>query len=443
MKRAAAQVGAAAIVVAVVGYIAQFLAARWLGPASYVKFAVFWAVLFIIVGCLGGVAQEVIRVSRVLKLRLDAGLTPDPGFGRTPRIAALAVSIGACTAAVVLLTGLFWGPPTFGADWPLAIALLALAGILVGGALGVGGMVAGLARWRTYSLLVILEGVARLSFFVVAALLVPTVLGFSIAAVLAFVPGVVVALLWAPLRRESFSIRSDTPVGESTTRILRAMAASGLSGVLVIGWPALLSAASHANPRGSNASSLGVLILLVTLTRTPIMVPLTSFSNALLARFTGLDLHDRRRWVASGAGIIVVASGLLAGLAALVGPPLLPVVFGPAYRADAGIVAGLTAATAALGIITLTGIASLTAARHTVYLLGWCIAIVVTLLVLFLAPVPMEWATVLALVSGPLTGAAVQTVALRHPRSSDRGISRRAGGAHAYGRASNLPRAVR
>ena len=429
MKRAAVQVGAAAVVVAVVGYIALFLAARWLGPADYTKFAVFWSVLFVIVGCLGGIAQEVIRVSRVMKLRLDAGLAPDPGLGRTPRIAVLAVSITAGTATVVLLTGLFWGPPTFGAGWPAAIALLSLGGILVGGTMGAGGMFAGLARWHAYSLLVILEGAARLSFFVLAAFLLPTVLGFSIAAVLAFVPGILVALLWGPLRRESFSIRSDTPVGESTTRILRAMAASGLSGVLVIGWPALLSAASDANPRGSTASSLGVLILLVTLTRTPIMVPLTSFQNVLVARFTGLDLHGRRTWVAAGAGIIVAASGLLAGLAALLGPWLLPLVFGADYQADAGIIAGLTAATAGLGIITLTGIASVTAARHTIYLLGWGIAIVVTLLVLFLVPLPLEWATVLALIAGPLSGAAVQTLALRHPRISDRGISLRVEGA--------------
>jgi O-antigen/teichoic acid export membrane protein len=444
MRRAAAQVGAAAMVVAVAGYVAQFLAARWLGPADYAKFAVFWAVLFVIVGCLGGIAQEVIRVSRVMKLRLDASLTPDPGLGRTPRIGVLAVSIGASTAAVVLLTGLIWGPPTFGVGWPLPIVLLSLAGILVGGALSVGGMAAGLARWRTYSLLVVLEGMARLSFFVVAALLVPTVLGFSIAAVLAFVPGILVALLWRPLRRESFSIRSDTPVGESTTRILRAMAASGLSGVLVIGWPALLSAASHANPRGSTASSLGVLILLVTLTRTPIMLPLTSFQNVLLARFTGLDLRGRRRWVALGAGIIVAAGGLLAGLAALVAPPLLPLVFGADYQADAGVVAGLTAATAGLGIITLTGIAAITAARHTLYLLGWGTAIAVTLFVLFLAPLPIEWATVLALIAGPLTGAAVQVLALRDPRSAERGISgQTTGGARSWRRAASLPPAVR
>ncbi|MEP6480441.1 MAG: hypothetical protein ABJA94_00360 [Rhodoglobus sp.] len=417
MKRAAAQVGAAAIVVAVAGYVAQFLAARWLGPADYTRFAVFWSVLFVVVGCLGGISQEVIRVSRVAKLRLDAGLAPGPDTGPTPRIGAVAVSMGAATAVTVFVSGLFWGPSVFGADWRPSLALLSIAAVLVGGALAVGGMVAGLARWRTYSLLVILEGVARLVFFVIAALLLPNVIGFSIAAVLAFVPQILIALLWSPLRRESFSIRSDTAVAESTTRILRAMAASGLSGVLVIGWPALLSTAANANPRGSTAVSLGVLILLVTLTRAPLMVPLTSFQNALVARFTGLGLHERRRWVAVGVGMILAASALLSGLAALFGPPLLPLVFGDRYHADAGIIAALTAATAGLGIITLTGVAAITAARHSLYLAGWSAAIAAALLVLFLAPVPFEWAAVLALAIGPLIGATVQLAALRIPRS--------------------------
>lgn len=416
MKRAAAQVGAATIVVAVVGYVAQFLAARWLGPADYTRFAVFWAILFVVVGCLSGIAQEVIRVSRVAKLRLDAGLDPEPGHLQRPRIAVVAIVVSAGAAIVVAVSGLLWAPAAFGRDWPWAIGLLALAALLVGGGLTAGGMAAGLARWQTYSLLVSLEGVARLVLFLAAAFIVPTVLGFSVAAVLAFFPGIAVALLWRPLRRDSFAVRSDAGLGPSTTRVLRAMAASGLSGILVVGWPALLSAAAEANPRGSTPAALGILVLLVTLTRAPIMVPLTSFQNALVARFTGLDIHGRRRWVAAGSGIIVVASVVLAGLAALLGPPLLPLIFGAEYQADAGIIAALTAATVGLGIITLTGVAAITAARHSVYLLGWGVAIAVALLVLFLAPLPFEWATVVALLSGPLAGAAVQLVALRAPR---------------------------
>jgi O-antigen/teichoic acid export membrane protein len=412
VKRAAIQVGTAAIVVAAVGYVAQFLAARLLGPAEYAKFAVFWALLFVVVGFLSGLSQEIIRVSRITKLQLDEGLHPSDN-GKNPRIAVLALAASTSIAAAVLLSGFAWGPAAIGPDWQLSVVLIAIAAVVIGGALSLGGTLAGLARWRPYSGLVVLEGVARLLSFVLAALVLPTVLGFSIAAVLAFVPALFVALLWGEFRRVSFSIRSDAPLGESITRILRSVAASGLYAILIIGWPALLSAAAAANPRGSNDVSLGVLILLVTLTRAPIMLPLTTFQNALVARFTGLDLRGRRRWVAAGSGIIVSGSVVLAGIAALVGPPLLPLVFGAEFQTTSGIVAGLTAATSGLGIITLAGIAAITAARHTLYLAGWGVAIAVTLVVLFLAPLPFEWAAVLALFVGPLAGAAVQLSALR------------------------------
>ena len=415
MRLAAIQVGAAAIIVAIAGYVAQFLAARWLGPAHYTTFAVFWAVLFILVGTLSGVSQEVVRVSRISKIAVDSLHTPDGD--PHPRIGLVAITVGASTALAVFLTGLFWGPLAFGADWLTPLLLLSLAGVFVSGTAAVVSTFAGMARWRTYSLLVILEGVARIVFFVLAALLLPTILGFSIAAVLAFLPGILVGLLGNRIRRESFSIRSDSPVGLSTTRFLRSMAASSLSSVLVVGWPVLLTAAAAANPRGSTAVSLGVLVLLVTLTRAPLMVPLTSFQNALVARFTGLDLAERRRWVAAGIGILVVASGVLAALAAVVAPPLLPVIFGDKYQVSSATAAALTGAAAGLGIITLTGIAAITSGHHSRYLLGWVAAIIAALLVLFLAPVPFEWATILALIAGPLVGAAVQLGALRHPRT--------------------------
>jgi len=412
VRRAATQVGIATLVVAIVGYVVQFLAARWLGPADYASFAVFWAVLFVVIACLHGLAQEVIRVARVAKLRIDAGGLPGSELSGNPRIVLVAVVLSAAVAVIVFISGFAWAPWAFGADWSWALPLLCIAAVVVGGGFGAVAVLAGFARWRGYSLLVCLEGVSRLGFFLFVALALPTVFGFSLAAVLAFVPGLIVALCWPSLRRDTFDIRSDAPLSISITRMLRAMAAAALSGILVIGWPALLSIAAEFNPRGTTTSSLGVLILLVTLTRAPIMVPLTSFQNALIARFTGFDHATRQRWVIGGVGIVLAASAVLAGLAALIGPPLMPIIFGPGFEAGAWIIAALTAASAGLGIITLTGVAALGAAQHNLYLLGWGTAIAGSVLALFLIPLPFEWATVAALVIGPLVGAAVHAVSL-------------------------------
>jgi len=139
------------------------------------------------------------------------------------------------------------------------------------------------------------------------------------------------------------------------------------------------------------------------------------FLYAAIPKLTGRGIE---RWTGF--------SDLPSGLVKFIGTTELLGAIGLIVPMATAVIPALTPlAAVGLGIITLTGIASMTAARHTIYLLGWGIAIVVTLLLLFLAPLPIEWATVLALVAGPLAGAAVQSVALRDPGSSDQGQSAR------------------
>jgi O-antigen/teichoic acid export membrane protein len=168
-------------------------------------------------------------------------------------------------------------------------------------------------------------------------------------------------------------------------------------------------------PRGETQAELGVLVLLVTLTRAPLLVPITAFQMALIARFTGLDAAARRRWRPLGIGILAMGTAVLAGLAALVGPPLLPLIFGADFQAGPGIFAALVGASFGLAVVMLTGMLMLSAARHTVYLVGWIVAIAVTVGLLWLLPIDFEWATVLALTIGPLIGATVHLVALGRP----------------------------
>src|SRR5690606_36432357 len=108
-----------------------------------------------------------------------------------------------------------------------------------------------------------------------------------------------------------------------------------------------------------DAARLGVLILLVTLTRAPLMVPLTAFASVLVAHFV-----DRRGTVgvlARPLAIVVVATLAATALAALLGPPLLPIVFGEQYASDALTIGALTAASGGLAALTITGAATLAA----------------------------------------------------------------------------------
>ena len=214
-------------------------------------------------------------------------------------------------------------------------------------------------------------------------------------------------------RQQIGAVRHDAPLGVAIGRVLQAMVATGFSGILINGLPVLITAAAAVNSRGATPAGLGVLILLVILTRAPLTVPLSSFQSALIARFTGLDSAGRRRWLGLGVLVILGASVVLAALAALVGPLLLPLVFGAGFEAGPWIIGALTAAASGLGIIALTSAAALAASRHTLYLVGWSVAIVVSLVVLFTIPIAIEWATVAAVAAGPIAGAVVHVAGLR------------------------------
>ena len=84
--------------------------------------------------------------------------------------------------------------------------------------------------------------------------------------------------------------------------------------------------------------------------------------------------------------------------------------------ADGALLAWLTAAAVAIALLTLTGAATVAAALHRAYSLGWVSATVASALLLLL-PLSLETRTVIALLCGPLVGIAVHLGALaRMPR---------------------------
>jgi O-antigen/teichoic acid export membrane protein len=154
----------------------------------------------------------------------------------------------------------------------------------------------------------------------------------------------------------------------------------------------------------------GVIILAVTLTRAPLLVPLTAMQGNLIAHFVD-ERSDRLRALIAPAAIIggIGAVGVLA--AGVVGPWLLRVAFGPQYQASGALLAWLTAAAVAIAMLTLTGAAAVAAALHRAYALGWVGATVASGLLLLL-PLPLQTRTVVGLLCGPLVGIGAHLVAL-------------------------------
>jgi hypothetical protein len=172
-----------------------------------------------------------------------------------------------------------------------------------------------------------------------------------------------------------------------------------------MGFPVLLKATS-----GDLGAKGGVVILAVTLTRAPLLVPLTAMQGNLIAHFVDQGGARLRALITPAAVVIGLGlSGVV--LAGVFGPWLLREAFGAEYRADSALLGGLTTAAVAIALLTLTGAAAVAAALHRAYSLGWVSATVASALLLLL-PLGLETRTVIALLCGPLVGIAVHLGAL-------------------------------
>jgi O-antigen/teichoic acid export membrane protein len=266
------------------------------------------------------------------------------------------------------------------------------------------GMLAGVDQWTHYGALMVTDAGIRVTVAAATFVIGWGLTGFLWATVAGAVAWLIM-LVTSPTTRAT--ARMLTP--GSTAMFLRGAAhsitAAGASAILVMGFPVLLKLTS--NELGAQG---GVVILAVTLTRAPLLVPLTAMQGNLIAHFVD-ERTNRLRALFTPAGIIggIGAVGVLA--AGVVGPWLLRVAFGPQYDASSALLAWLTGAAVAIAMLTLTGAAAVAAALHRAYSLGWVGATVASGLLLLL-PLPLETRTVLGLLCGPLVGIGVHLVAL-------------------------------
>ena len=407
------RVGLATAITAACGYAVLYLAARNLEPAGFSVFAVFWGAFGLVTGAANGLLQEATREVRAL-----AG----PGTGATRSATAgaggtggptthpmrVAAGVGLTAAAVVALTSMAWAPHVFAQQRPLSVALLSLglAGFCMHATLL--GMLAGAGRWSHYGTLMVIDAVTR-----VAVAAATFLLGWGLVGYLwATVGGAVAWFLVLAASPAARTVAEMSTAGGSSDFLRGAghsIAAAGASAILVMGFPVLLKATSaHLGATG------GVVILAVTLTRAPLLVPMTAMQGNLIAHFVDHSSARLRALLAPAAAIAAVgAVGVVA--AYLVGPWLLRTAFGPEYQTTGALLAWLTAAAAMIALLTLTGAATVAAALHRAYSLGWVGATAAAALLLCL-PLGLETRTVVALLCGPLVGIAVHLAALAQTR---------------------------
>ena len=284
------RVGTATVLSALCGYAVLYLAARDLEPAGFSVFGVFWGAFGLVTGAAFGLLQEATREVR------SARYTEIVGTGPRTHPMRVAAMVGVVAAAVIATSSPLWSGHVFVESQWLSVALLSvgLAGFCLHATLL--GMLAGVNRWTQYGSLMVTDAGLR-----VAVAAATFVVGWGLIGYLwATVAGAVawlILLIASPATRAA--ARLLTPGGTAT--FLRgashSIAAAGASAILVMGFPVLLKATS-----GDLGATGGVVILAVTLTRAPLLVPLTAMQGNLIAHFVDQRTERLRALVGPARG---------------------------------------------------------------------------------------------------------------------------------------------
>lgn len=388
-------VGATAIA-GVAGYVITWWVARRIGFASYAIFAVFWAFLYLMIGTLAGIQQEVTRATRPVVPGTDAPVHRARNFG----IVAAAVII-----ALIVATAPLWAAAVFPIEqwslvWPLAVGAGSYVLVAV-----LSGVLYGTSRWRPLAWMIVIDPVLRLAGLTVALLFTTEITALAWVVVLPL-PLMLAAVLFAIRRQVVGQSTVDVGYRGLTWNVLRiVIAAAGLS-LMVSGFPLILGVTAKQDP----AATVGLLILAITLTRAPLIVSVLALQSLLIVRFRD---HAQTFWRTFFGllGLLLALSIVLAALGWLVGPAVFGFLFGNRAVPEGWFIAVLVGSSALVAAMSVTASAALARSQHFAYSLGWVIAAVITVVSL-MTPLDLLARTVLALVAGPLAGLVVHAVGL-------------------------------
>lgn len=406
-SRARALLLAAAIGGALSNFGILFIAARSLGTRENTEFLVFWSLLFGAFGVLSGVQNETTRASS----------RPSPVGAR---VFATTGIIGVGALVLIGATAPMWAPVMLPRTALMGGLLLAIIGLLYPLYVTLVGALGGARRWEEYAWAPMIEVVLRVGLVLIAAAVGLRLVGFEVASAAAVLTLGVMLVLF-PSARRALGARSDVPLGRSLRNALLAMSSTACTAVLVTGYSALVALT---NPPASMpgmdpvaATTLtGACMLAVSLTRAPIMMPLTAFVGVAISAFT-----EHTGTVAAAVRkpfLLLGALGLAGAVAAWqIGPWALRL-FRPEYDLPGWYFAVLTASSVLMAWLTILGALALATGHHVLYVAGWGIASA-SAVVCLLLPLHLLVTTSLSLSVGPALGCALLAVALsRAPRGA-------------------------
>ena len=413
------------LLAAVSTLLVTMIAQRALNGSELTEFLLFWAALFTVTGIITGIQPEITRAVGTARTRAVADRAASGGAasggatsaeGSAPqgaRVVTVATALGAIASALVLVSSPLWAGQQIPHSAAVGVTVMAVGVFLYALQATMSGVTAGEDRWYLFAAVGGLESAGRLILMLAAALMIPSLAGLEVATVVPMGLWLILALVTVSGRR-LWVARADVPARRLTTNILWSFLSSAAAAVLMMGFPNVLKASGAAE---SEPVVLGTLILAISITRSPIMIPLQAFQGVAVSAF----LKQRHRPVAAfiKPAAAVVAVGAAGALAAyLVGPLLFRLIYPPAAGAESayeaaasGITLGaLVFASALLALMTLSGNMALAVNQHRIYLAGWVVAAAVTLSLAFLIPAPLVPRAIVALAVGPVCGFVVHMV---------------------------------
>ena len=399
VRRSSTAITAASVVVALSTFLVQWAVGRFTTAELTAEFLVYWALLFAAFGVVGGVRNETTRA-------VGSALRSSPGQGQTPaRAMSAALVVGGCGALLLFVTAGLWADRLVPSTTPAIIPVIALSVLLYACHVTVLGALSGRESWGHMSAVMTAEAVLRLVLVGGVLLIGGGLLPLELAAAVS-------ALTWAgmlafsPEIRRAAAARTDVGLGRLLNNSGYTVTASVASSVLITGFPVLMQLTS----RDADAVVLAGMILAISLTRSPIMIPLQAFQGYAIVAFLRSEQH-RLRALAHPLGLLAALGTAAALVAWLLGPWIMDLLFAGRYEVSGGTFAGLMIAAATLAMLTLTGTASLADSAHVGYTTGWIVAALVAAALLLL-PLPLPERSVIALIAGPVVGMAVHLATL-------------------------------
>ena len=413
------------LLAAVSTLLVTMIAQRALNGSELTEFLLFWAALFTVTGIITGIQPEITRAvgtartravaDRALANRAASGgaASAEGSAPQGARVVTVTAALGAIAGALVLVSSPLWAGQQIPHSAAVGVTVMAVGVFLYALQATMSGVTAGEDRWYLFAAVGGLESAGRLILMLAAALMIPSLAGLEVATVVPMGLWLILAFVTVSGRR-LWVARADVPARRLSLNILWSFLSSAAAAVLMMGFPNVLKASGAAE---SEPVVLGTLILAISITRSPIMIPLQAFQGVAVSAF----LKQRHRPVAAfiKPAAAVVAVGAVGALAAyLVGPLLFRLIYPPAAGAESayeaaasGITLGaLVFASALLALMTLSGNMALAVNQHRIYLAGWVVAAAVTLGLAFLIPAPLVPRAIVALAVGPVCGFVVHMV---------------------------------